>query len=213
MIRINLLGVARPVARMAGPSEGVAPEAIILPGALLVVLLLITGFIYWFWTNQIEKLKVNLQQQNKEQTRLAGIKKDNERYKLQEQQLELRKETIRKLDDSKVGPQQLMTSLGTTLDRLRDLYLTSLTPKGDRLAMEGVANSMDAIADFIAALQNSKNFDDVQLKQSFQDNREKRVSFKFTLDCVYRQSAPESPIAPTAPPGRPAGAAARPAGL
>lgn len=213
MIRINLLGVARPVARMAGPSEGVAPEAIIIPGALFVILALVTGFVYWYWTKDIDRLNKELQRQKNEQARLAGIMEQNKRYEQQLNQLQLRKDTIDKLLSSRVGPVQLMHTLGALVDRSNDLFLTSVAPKGDRLAVEGIANSSNAIADFIGALQKSGNFDDVQLRQSYQDNRETRVSFKFTLDCIYRQSAPASPSVPAGAPGQPAGATAPRAGV
>jgi Tfp pilus assembly protein PilN len=195
MIRINLLGVAKPAGKISEPSAGMAPEAIILPGALLVVLALITVFIYWYLNNDITKLTLAKQQQEAEQKRLAGIKEQNARYEQQLNQLELRLNTIHTLQASRVGPVELMTNLGKLVDQSNELYLITVKPTGDRLALEGQANSSDAIANFIGALQQSGAFDDVQLKQSYQDNQHDRVSFKFMLDCIYRQSGLPPPPA------------------
>lgn len=205
MIKINLLGAPKPVARAAEPSAGLAPEAIILPGAFLVVLALIAGFVYWYMTRQIDTLNTNLRTAKAEQARLAGIKEQNARYEQQLSQLQLRLDTIHLLQSSRVGPVELMHTLGALVDRSNDLYLLTVTPKADRLAIEGVANSTEAIANFLAALVKSGNFVDVQLRQSYQDDRASRVSFKFSLDCVYKQSSTENPTAPATSPGRRSG--------
>ena len=77
MIRINLLGAAKPAAQAAGPAEAIASGAIIIPGALLVVLALITGFVYWYLSSRIAMLQKNLADQQREQARLAGIMEQN----------------------------------------------------------------------------------------------------------------------------------------
>ena len=66
MIRINLLGAAKPAAQAAGPAEAIASGAIIIPGALLVVLALITGFVYWYLSSRIAMLQKNLADQQRE---------------------------------------------------------------------------------------------------------------------------------------------------
>jgi Tfp pilus assembly protein PilN len=189
MIRINLLGVAKPVAQAAGPADSMAPEAIIIPGALLVVLALITGFVYWYWSSQIATLQKNLADQQREKARLQGIMDQNKLYEQRLNQLQLRINTIQTLQTSRVGPVEMMHVLGLLANRSNDLYLLSVSNKGGRLVMQGQANSTDAIANFIGSLQRSGTFDDVQLKRSYEDDRAKRVNFKFDLDCVYKQSA------------------------
>jgi len=219
MIRINLLGVAKPVARMVGPSEGVAPEAIILPGVFLVVLLLLSVVVFWYLSKDIDRLNKEFQRQKNEQARLAGIKEQNKRYELQKEQLELRQKTIQDLEASKVGPKELMTSLGDIVDRSKDLYLLSVKPKGEvaigkfGVVLEGVSDSTDSIANFIAALQESGTFDDVVLKQTYEDDRGNRESYKFSVDCAYKQSSGESANAPAAQPAQGTGAVPRRAGL
>ncbi len=211
MIRINLLGVAKPVVHAAGPSEGMAPEAMFLPGALFVVLALVAGFVFWYLSGQIATLQKNLAEQQREKTRLAGIIEQNKIYEQRLNQLQLRISTIQTLQTSRVGPVEMMHVLGLLANRSNNLYLLSVSNKGSRLVMDGQANSTDAIASFIGSLQRSGTFDDVQLRRSYEDDQAKRVNFKFNLDCVYRQSAPGATTTPVgqsavpAPPPRQAG--------
>lgn len=212
MIRINLLGVAKPVAQAAGPAEGMAPEAIIVPIALMVVLGLITGFTYWYMNSRITQLQAEKAKQELEKKRLEGIMEQNKLYEQRLAQLQLRINTIQTLQNSRVGPVEMMHVLGLLANRSNNLYLLTVSNKGDRLVMDGQASSTDAIANFIGSLQNSGTFDDVQLRRSWQDDQAKRVNFKFNLDCVYRQAAPGTPPTPAGQPAKP-GAAQRQAGM
>jgi Tfp pilus assembly protein PilN len=212
MIRINLLGVAKPVTQSTGPSEGIAPEAVIIPGALFVVLALIAGFVYWYLNNQISGLTTELAKQQREKARLAGIMEQNKLYEQRLDQLQLRINTIQTLQNSRVGPVEMMHVLGLLANRSNNLYLLSVSNTAGRLVMDGQASSTDAIANFIGSLQRSGSFDDVQLRKSYEDDQHKKVNFKFNLDCVFKQSATGTPAAPAgqgaptpAPPPRRAG--------
>jgi Tfp pilus assembly protein PilN len=215
MIRINLLGVTKPAARTsgAGPSEGMAPEAIIIPGILFVVLALLAGFIWWYWTAQIDALNKRYVAAQREQARLAGIMEQNKIYEARLNQLQLRINTIQTLQNSRTGPVELMHVLGLLANRSNDLYLLTVNTTGGRLVLTGQANSTDAIANFIGALQRSDTFEDVQLRQSVEDDQNKRVNFKFNLDCVFKQTAPETTTVPAAQPATPPAPAPRRAGL
>ena len=213
MIRINLLGVTKPVARAAGPSEGMAPEAIIIPGVLFVVLALLAGGVWWYLNSQIDGLNKRYATAQREQARLATIREQYKNYEAQLNQLQLRINTIQTLQNSRTGPVELMHVLGLLANRSNDLYLLTVNTTGGRLVLTGQANSTDAIANFVGALQRSDTFDDVQLRQSAEDDQGKRVSFKFNLDCVFKQSAPETTTVPAGQPVTPPAPAPRRAGL
>src|SRR6266404_2603470 len=102
MIRINLLGVTKPAAvAVVGPAEAMAPEAIIIPAALFVVLAFIAGFVYWYWTGQISSLQKELVRQQAEKARLGGIMEQNKLYEQRLNQLTLRINTIQTLQNSR----------------------------------------------------------------------------------------------------------------
>jgi Tfp pilus assembly protein PilN len=212
MIKINLLGVAKPAAAAAAPSEGIAPEAIIIPGALLVVLGLIAAFMWWYLSGQIASQNKELAKQKAEKARLAGIMEQNKLYEQRLNQLQLRINTIQSLQSSRVGPVEMMHVLGLLANRSNNLFLLSVSNTAGRLVMDGQASSTDAIASFIGSLQRSGSFDDVQLRKSYEDDQHKRVNFKFNLDCVFKQSTTGTPTTPAgkitgtpAPPPRRAG--------
>jgi Tfp pilus assembly protein PilN len=209
MIRINLLGVARRAAKPPGPPPTAARQAVIFVASLLVAFGVV-GFMYRYWTSQIADLNKKLVDEKREADRLAGIRAENQRYLAQQQQLERRTNTIQMLEASRVGPTDFMTTLGALVNRTNDLYLLTITPAGDRTVIQGQSNSVESIATFVAALKNSGNFVDVQLRQYFQDDQQNRLNFKFSIDCVYKTPSAAPPVAP---PGAAPAAPARQAGM
>jgi Tfp pilus assembly protein PilN len=193
MIRINLLGVAKPV-KEAGPPPTAARQAVIFIVSA-VVAFGIVGFFYKYWSSQIETLNKQKAEQERERDRLASIRAENDRYRAQLQQLQRRQTTIQELQDSKVGPVDFMDRLGDIANRSHDLYLLTVSPDGARVAIRGQSDSVASIASFIANLKNSPSFVDVQLRQYYQDDQHNRLSFKFNLDCIYK---PPSTVHPPA---------------
>jgi Tfp pilus assembly protein PilO len=98
MIRINLLGVAKPT-KVTGPPPTVARQAVIFIVSA-VVAFGIVGFFYRYWTSQIETLNKQKAEQERERDRLAQIRAENDRYRAQLQQLQRRQDTIQQLQDS-----------------------------------------------------------------------------------------------------------------
>ncbi len=205
MIRINLLGVPKPAKKVPGPPPTAARQAVMFVGSL-VVAMAIVGVFYYLWTKDIDRLNRELAEQRREAERLAQIRAEVDRYNQQRQQLERRINTIQTLQNSRVGPADFMIALGNTVNRTDGLYLLSVNPQGNRVAVRGQANTVQAIANFISELKRSDRFRDVQLRQYFQDDQYNRRTFKFDIDCIYRlpQPAPAGgqPAAPPAGPGR-----------
>jgi Tfp pilus assembly protein PilN len=206
MIKINLLGVARPAARPAAPPPTAARQALIFVASLIVAFAVV-GFIYRYWTSEIDKLNMRYAEEQREAERLKQIRLENQRYLQQRQQLESRINTIQTLQNSRVGPVDFMTALGNVVNRSNDLYLLTVTPEGGRVGIRGQSNSVESVANFIANLKNSGSFEDVQLRQYFQDDQQNRMSFKFHLDCAYKlpSAAPPAAQPAAAAPGRQAG--------
>lgn len=207
MMRINLLGGPKPAAAAAAPAA-VAPSSIIVSAVIFVALGLVSLITLFYMRSEIQKLDTEIQAQEREKTRLAGIKAQAEAYLTTLNELQQRKDTVDALGRSRVGPVELMRALGVTATRANDLYLVSVGNQGDRLVIRGHANTVESVANFLAYLQQSGTFDDVQLRQSFQNNKGARTSFDFSVDCVFKSSASAGPEVPAAQ----RGAAAAPAG-
>lgn len=184
MIKINLLGVAKPV-KVAGPPPTAGRHALVFIVSA-VVAFGIVGFFYKYWSSEIDTLNKQKAEQLRERDRLAQIRAENDRYRQQLDQLQRRQDTIQQLQNAKVGPVDYMDRLGDVVNRSNDLYLLTVTPDGARVAIRGQSNSVESIANFIADLKRTGSFDEVQLRQYYQDDQHSRLSFKFNLDCVYK---------------------------
>lgn len=208
MMRINLLGVAPPpTPKVGGPPPTAVRMALVFVGSLLVAFVVV-GVLWQIWSNAVARAQKQLDKEKAEQARLAAIQAENQRYLAQIRDLETRKNITQDLLNRRVGPVELMTALGNTVNRTNDLYLLTVSPSGARLVIKGQSNTVESIARFIAALKESGSFDEVQLQRYYQDDQFNRLSFKFDLDCVFK-----SPTATAAagPPALPTAAARTPA--
>jgi len=189
MIKINLLGVPRPavVVMPEGRPPTVARQVVIFAATLLVALGVVY-FVHRYWSSQVSALEKQLAAERLRQKELAEVQAQNQRYQQRLQQLQQRINTIQMLQNSRVGPVEMMTMLSNMVNRTDDLYLLSVTPEGGRLSIQGQSNTVESIATFLSALKNSRVFTDVQLRRYYQDDQFNRPSFKFQLDCMYRPS-------------------------
>jgi len=187
MIKINLLGVAapKPKATAAAP----ASKAVQLGGGIgsFVLCFGIVGLFYLVWSASIDSLNVEFKKQKAEQARLAVVKQENVKYEHERQLLEQRINTIQLLQTSRVGPTEFMNALGNVVNKTTDdLYLFSVAPQGERVAIRGQAGSANSVAGLLTFLKASGYFDDVQLRQLYEDDVQDLVSYKFNMDCAYK---------------------------
>lgn len=199
MIRINLLGIQEKRPKGPSPPTSAGRQAAIFVVSV-VVSAVVVFFIYKMWSRQIADLNTKIAAEKREADRLAQIRAENQKYVAQRTQLERRITTIQALLNSKAGPVDFMTYLATVSTNNNDLYLLTVAPEGARVVIKGQSNSVESIASFIANLQGSGRFQDVQLRQYYQEDQFSRLAFKFNIDCVYKMP-PAQPPAAQAPPG------------
>ncbi len=221
MIKINLLGVAPPPSRVSsvgGPPATKTAQVVIFVGALIVCFGVVGAF-YKIWTNQIADLEKARSREKIRQQELAVVKAQNDKYQGRLRDLETRINTIQALQNSRVGPVELMGALGNIVSKTNDIYLYTLTPSASGLELRGQSGSVDSMANFLAFLKSSGTFEQVQLEQFYQDDIKDRQAYKFSLSCEFKSpsggssptagEAPEAPPGPAAP-GGPAGQATAP---
>ena len=187
-IKINLLGLAapKPKAKPVAPAQKSMLQVWIFLGAL-VVSFGIVGLMYLIWSGSIDKLNVELKKQQAEQTRLVAIRQENARYEGTRAQLELRVKAVQLLQTSRVGPTEFMGVLGSVVAKTpTDLFFASVTNDGGRVAIQGQAGSANSVATLLALLKSSGYFDDVQLRQFYEDDKQDLASYMFKLDCSYK---------------------------
>jgi Tfp pilus assembly protein PilN len=207
MMKINLLGDAAPAATSVASSSSSARQVPVFVVSLAVAMSIV-GFLYFYWNNQVSHERDALTGEQIRQKELAAVRAQNQQYQHQLKQLEDRIDTIQQLQSSRQGPVDLMTGLGNTVDSTKDLYLLQVTPEGNVLHIRGQSQTVEAISQFIRALNDSSRFSDVRLQQYYQDDRYGRTNFKFSIDCAYtppetgeRVGVRESAGTPVAPGG------------
>jgi Tfp pilus assembly protein PilN len=208
MMKINLLGGPKVVAAAEAPSV-VAPAAIIIPAVVLIATGLVVLIWYFSLRSSISDLNTKIEAAKRTQAELADIKRQAIAFKAQLDELQQRKDTVDSLASSRQGPVELMRALGVTATRANDLYFSSVVTSGNHLTIKGEANSPDTVADFLSHLQGSGSFTDVKLQQSFQNDKQSRTNFDFTLNCNFVSSATPAPTVPAAQQGGAAAAGRR----
>jgi len=210
MIKINLLGVAPPPSKVpSGPPAPKATQVVMFVGALIICFGIV-GVVYKVWTNQIADLEKARNREKVRASELKLVENQNQKYQQRLRDLETRINTIQALQNSRVGPVELMNALGNIVSKTNDIYLYTLAPVGERLQLKGQSATVDSMASFLAFMKNSGSFNDVQLEQFFQDDQHERLTYKFALSCQFKSATGgASPTAGGAPagPGGPGGVA------
>jgi Tfp pilus assembly protein PilN len=202
MIRINLLGRARPkAARQAVPLEATL-QVVFFMAALVVAF----GVLYYNWhsTNaQITEVRLHIQKQTGEKARLEQLKAQVNEFERQKTVLQQRINIIEELQRNRTGGQELLDAVANTVVRTDTLWLTSLSRQGNALTILGTAGSINAVANFITQLEHSGYFNQIEIKESVQDSKNAAIqTFTFTLTAQFALPQEKSAASISAPAGK-----------
>jgi len=208
MIRINLLGQTRPKAARRPVDTGAAmPLVFIGAGVLLGGLFLF--YFYHSWQTQLDQENKRIKTLQAQKTELEQIKQQVESFEKQKQVLQQRVSTIEQLQRDRTGGQELLDQVANTVSRAENLWLTSMTKKGNALTLEGAAASINSVANFITALKRSGYFQKIEIKDAKQDDKNISVqTFMFTINAEIAPTGPEAGGAAQAKPANAPGAGA-----
>lgn len=207
MIRINLLGQARPKpTKQALPLEATVQVIFLL--AAIGVAVVVLGITYMQSKRQLDETNNRISALRAEKASLEQIKVQVEQFEQQKAVLQQRIDVIETLQKNRTGGQELLQMVANTVVRVDSLWLTSLERKQDALSIEGEAGSITAVANFITQLKRSGYFDKVEISETKEDDLVKGTptyGFKMTAGVaatgpsasaqpaeasVYRQAAP-----------------------
>jgi Tfp pilus assembly protein PilN len=165
MIRINLLGQARPkAAKQAVPLE--ATVQILFFIVALALALVVIGVSYYQQNRELQDTNKKILALKAEKQSLQQIKQDVDRFQSEKSVLQQRIDVIETLQKNRSGAQELLTMVANTVVRVDALWLTSLNRNGSSLTLEGEAGSIDAVANFLTELKRSGYFDQIELKNA-----------------------------------------------
>ena len=202
MIRINLLGRARPKAARKAVPLGAMLQLVFFGLALIGSLGVLYGH-YVLMSQQNSQVLAQIQRETGEKARLEQLKQQVDNFEKQKAVLQQRISVIEQLQRNRSGGQELLNAIANTVSRTDTLWLTNVQRKGNSLTIDGSAGSINAVANFITQLKRSGYFQTVEIKESHQDQSNKAVQvflFSLTADFALPQ-----------PPGAGAGATATPA--
>ena len=197
MIRINLLGQARPkAAKQAVPLE--ATVQILFACVAIGLAAVILGITYYQQKHQLDETNKRIASLKAEKASLQQIKQDVDRFESEKSVLQQRIDVIETLQRNRSGAQDMLQTVANTVVRIDSLWLTSLDRKGDALELQGEAGSINAVANFITELKKSGYFDQVEIKSAKENDLLPGVeTYGFTMT-----------VAVAAPTGGPANAEA-----
>jgi Tfp pilus assembly protein PilN len=190
MIRINLLGGPRPKKgkrAAVGAGEGINP---LLVAAVVAVLTLGINF-GWYWklSSEAATLATENQKADQERARLNEVKLRFEEAERTREHYRVRYEVIDRLRSAQSGPVDLLTMIGDTVNKTDAVWLNTMKEEGNLVNIEGVALSVHAVANLITNLKNTGYFENVEIKESYQDERvTDMTAFQFTLSCEKRRT-------------------------
>jgi len=208
MIRINLLGQARPKAARRPVDTGAAlPLVFIGAGAALGILTLF--LLYLSWQKQLNEENTQIKQLQAQKADLMAIKQQVDAFEAQKKVLIQRVQTIEQLQRDRTGGQELLDEIASTVSRTENLWLIDMTKKGNNLSLSGASASVNSVANFITALKRSGYFQKVEIKETKQDDKNTGIQtflFQMSAEISPPQNAPgpqpkaaASPAAPAAP--------------
>ncbi|MGA8145270.1 MAG: PilN domain-containing protein [Candidatus Acidiferrales bacterium] len=165
MIRINLLGQARPkAAKTTVPLEATIQIVFLLVAIGLASVVL--GITYYQQKTELDNTNKKIASLRAEKASLQQIKADVDRFESQKAVLQQRINVIETLQKNRSGGQELLQMVANTVVRVDSLWLTNLERKGDNLDIKGQAGSINAVANFITQLKRSGYFSNVEIKDA-----------------------------------------------
>jgi Tfp pilus assembly protein PilN len=193
MIRINLLGQARPkAAKQAVPLE--ATVQVLFACVAIGLAVVILGITYYQQKRQLDDANKRLASLRAEKASLQIIKQDVDRFESEKTVLQQRIDVIETLQTNRSGAQDMLQMMANTVVRIDSLWLTSLDRKGDTLELQGEAGSISAVANFITELKKSGYFDKVEIKSAKENDLQPGTeTYGFTMTVAIAPPSPGEP--------------------
>ena len=190
MIRINLLGTAKPKKGRKGRRFFVMPQLttdgpspLITGLALLVVAC--AGFYFYHMNLETthEKLQGQLTEANKS---IASMIKGKQAYLERQKDYDAFKrrfDVIDQLRAGQMGPVLLLTNLSDTVNKTEGVWLLNMHDDGATVSMDGLALGPNNVANLMTNLRRSGYYKNVELRETQQEDNQKIQTFSFSLVC------------------------------
>lgn len=181
MIKINLRPPRpRRVIPFALPA---LPGPELLFGVLAALLIAGIGAYWYTLAQEASRLRPEIDRAEQELKTLKAAIDEGNRFKKEKEDLEQRVALIELISRNQVRPVYLLDAMADMIPR--DLWLTSVEEKQERLRLAGTAYSPIAVADFMSNLRGSGKFKDVDLVAARQDLAKTPRLVTFEVVCSF----------------------------
>lgn len=180
MIKINLLPY-----REKEKKENIARQIFVAVGSLIIFLLLLAGVQIWM-SSSIAALETKVQDA---ETKLADLDKklgDLEKFKKQKQELELKLGVISTLEENRIAPVKMLDELAALVP-MKDIWLTKISQKGDKMNIEGMGRDNVVVADFMKTVEKFEPIQSVDLVSSKKTEVSGITLQQFNFSCVLKK--------------------------
>jgi len=185
MIKVNLIVDHTARGRRVSVKPTVSRMGLVYTAALLVTAAGLGA--YWYVLNrQVNTLTATRDQLRAEDQRLKGLKAKLEQYEKMRQVRQSRIDVIEKLKESQTGPVLLLNHVIQSIPRDGQMWLSTLSQKGERVTISGFALHSDVIPDFMSNLATTNVFKSVELELIQED----KDAARFSLVCMTTQKSP-----------------------
>jgi Tfp pilus assembly protein PilN len=194
MIRINLLGERkRQIITLKAPSG--PPKTTFLLLLFLIAFVAAGAFLYSRYRSlngQLETLRNETAVAQRDKQRRQQLLNEIEEFKKRQRSLEGRIAVIEELKRSQMGPIRWLNALGGAVDKTQSVWLTSVGQAGDHMTIEGVATSLNGVADFATTLKGTGFFDNVSINESEQTTVTGLEGYTFSISCDMKTQTPST---------------------
>jgi type IV pilus assembly protein PilN len=173
MIRVNLTGAERATQKRKGGGGG-PPGA---PGAVQAYLFLalfgggaalLCAALWWYESAKIRDLDSQITVAEKRQKELQAIKVQVDALEAKRATFQKKVDLIERLKAEQTGPVHMLDEISKALPDF--VWLTAMDQTGPTVKFTGESTGLTSIADFIAALERSGWFPNVDLSSSQESN-------------------------------------------
>jgi Tfp pilus assembly protein PilN len=190
MIRINLLGTAKPKKGKRGrrffampqlTTEG--PSPLIAGLALFVVAAAGIYFYYLRLESTHEKLQVQITEANRSIASMVKVKQAYLERQKDYDAFKRRFDIIDQLRAGQLGPVPLLNNLSETVNKTDGVWLLNMRDEGASVSLDGVALGPNNVANLMTNLRRSGYYKNVELRETSQEDNPKLQTFSFSLVC------------------------------
>ena len=182
MIKINLLPLR------AAKKKETAIQQLVMAGLVLVVSALVVLSLYTLKRVQVAAAKDEITAANSKINELKAKIGKLEELKTLKEQVKKKLDVLSQLRKNKTGPAQRLATLSDLTPN--QLWLTSYSESGQNVKISGIAFTEDLIAQFMMALEVSKDFMGVELLVSEQNEIAGTKVKKFELAMKLKSGTP-----------------------